>query len=91
MTLLELRDRCNELLAGTSMPTYETGIFSIGPASGELRLALSAVCEELHDAEAEIDRLSLGQDYWQDRALSAEGKAIDLQADLDRLYNTGSL
>lgn len=82
LTLIELRDRCNELLAGTSMPSYDTGISSIGPAPGEMRLAVSALTAELHDAEAEIDRLSLGQDYWRDRANDAEDKLADTKAAL---------
>lgn len=87
MTLLELRDRCNELLAGTSMPTYDTGIFSIGPAPGEMRLVVSALTEELHSANAEIDRLSLSKDYWHDRCNDVENKLADANAEILSLRN----
>lgn len=82
MTLLELRDRCNELLAGTSMPTYDTGIFSIGPAPGEMRLVVSALTEELHSANAEIDRLILSKEYWEDRCNDAEKQLVEAKAEI---------
>ena len=87
LTLIELRDRCNELLAGTSMPSYDTGISSIGPAPGEMRLAVTAVTAELHAAEAEIDRLSLTAEYWQARANDAEDKLADANAEILELLS----
>lgn len=82
MTLLELRDRCNELLAGTSMPTYDTGIVSIGPMPGQMQVAVTALCGELRATNAELTRLRVECVNWKYRCNSAEDQLADARAEI---------
>jgi hypothetical protein len=74
MTLLELRDRCNELLAGACLPSYETGIENLRPSPGTMTLDYdNPLIEKVADLEAENYELSARVDDLEEEVQRLEG------------------